>query len=159
MKIVVKYLPRAIAHLDDLEARTELSWASTIATSKICRMGGGNGSPTCHGIEHALSGYYDITHGDGLAALFPAWMRSFKKVREDRFKSLGKNVFGKEDGLKATEEFLESVGMRLRLGNMGCKLEHAQAIAELAIKSSPMLKNHPTPLDINAIVKIYRDSF
>ena len=64
-------------------------------------------------------------------------MRSFYQVREDRFKSLGKNVFGKEDGIKAMEEFLESVGMRLRLRNLGCKLEDAQAIAELAIKSSP----------------------
>ncbi len=29
MKIVVNYLPRAVAHLDDIKARTELSWAST----------------------------------------------------------------------------------------------------------------------------------
>jgi alcohol dehydrogenase YqhD (iron-dependent ADH family) len=159
MKMVVKYLPRAIAHLDDLEARTQLSWASTIATSQIGLLGGGGGSPTCHGIEHALSGYYDLTHGDGLAALFPAWMKSFNKVREDRFKSLGKNVFGKEDGLNAIEEFLERVGMKLRLGKLGCKLQHAQVIAELTIKSSPMLNDHPTPLDTNAIVKIFQDSF
>ena len=90
MKMVVKYLPRVIAHLDDLEARTELSWASTIATSQFAQLGGGGGVGTCHGIEHALSGYRDITHGDGLAALFPAWMRSFYQVRKDRFRSLGK---------------------------------------------------------------------
>jgi hypothetical protein len=159
MKMVVQYLPRVIAHLDDIEARTELSWASTIAMSKLSRLGSGGGTLTCHDLEHALSGYYDITHGDGLAALLPAWMKSFDKVREDRFKSLGKNVFGKNDGIKATEEFLDSIGMRLRLGQLGCKLEDAQAIAELTIKSSPMLKTHPTPLDINAIAKIYRDSF
>ena len=159
MKMVVKYLPRVIAHLDDLGARTELSWASAIATSQFAQMGSGDGSPTCHGIEHALSGYYDVTHGDGLAALLPAWMRSFYWVRENRFKSLGKNVFGKEDGINATEEFFESVGMRLQLRNLGCKLEDAQAIAELAIKSSPQLKNHPTPLDTSAIIKIFKDSF
>jgi hypothetical protein len=32
-------------------------------------------------------------------------------------------------------------------------------IADLAIKSSPMVKTHPTPLDANAIAKIYRDSY
>ncbi|MDD5289465.1 MAG: iron-containing alcohol dehydrogenase, partial [Dehalococcoidales bacterium] len=159
MKMVVKYMPRVMAHLDDLEARTELSWASTIAMSQLARLGSGGGSMTCHGIEHALSGYYDVTHGDGLAALLPAWMRSFYQVRESRFKSLGRNVFGKEDGLKATEEFFESVGMRLRLGALGCKLEQAQEIAELAIKSSPWLSTHPTPLDANAIAKIYREAF
>ena len=160
MKMVVKYLPRVIIHLDDLEARTELSWASTIAMSQFAFLGSdGHVSATCHSIEHALSGYYDITHGDGLAALFPAWMRSFVSVREERFSALGKNVFGEDDGLKAMEKFLESVGMRLRLRDLGCKLADAEVIADLAIKSSPMLKTHPTPLDINAIAKIYRDSF
>jgi hypothetical protein len=159
MKMVVKYLPRVIAHLDDLEARTQLSWASTIAMSQFARLGSGGGDLTCHGIEHALSGYYDVTHGDGLAAIFPAWMRSFYQVRQDRFKSFGKNIFGKEDGIKAMEDFLESVGMKLRLRSLGCKLEDAPAIAELAIKSSPYLAAHPIPLDANTIAKIYRDSF
>ena len=159
MKMVVKYLPRVIAHLDDLEARTQLSWASTIAMSQFARLGSGGGDMTCHCIEHAVSGYYDVTHGDGLAALFPAWMRSFYQVRQDRFNSLGKNVFGKKDGIKAMEEFLESIGMRLRLRNLGCKLEDAQMIAELAIKTSPYLSVHPTPLDANAVAKIYCDSF
>jgi alcohol dehydrogenase class IV len=86
-------------------------------------------------------------------------MRSFSSVREERFRSLGKNVFGEEDGLKAMEKFLESIGMRLRLRDLGCKLADAEVVADLAIKSSPMLKTHPTPLDINAIAKIYRDSF
>ena len=160
MKMVVKYLPRVISHLDDLEARTELSWASTIAMSQFAFLGSSyDVCATCHSIEHALSGYYDLTHGDGLAALFPAWMRSFSRVREERFRSLGKNVFGKEDGLKAMEEFLGSVGMKLRLRDLGCKLGDAELIADLAIKSSPMVKTHPTLLDANAIAKIYRDSF
>jgi hypothetical protein len=159
MKIVVKYLPRVILNLGDLEARSELCWASTIATSQFAQLGGGGGPATCHGIEHALSGYYNITHGDGLAALFPAWMNSFKAVREDRFKSIGRNVFGKEDGSKAVEEFLENVGMKLKLRNLGCKLEDAKTIAELAIKSSPYLSSHPIPLDVNSISQIYHDSF
>jgi hypothetical protein len=160
MKMVVKYLPRVISQPDDLEARTELSWASTIAMSQLAFLGSSyDVSATCHSIEHALSGYYDITHGDGLAALFPSWMRSFSLAREERFRSLGKNVFGKEDGLRATEEFLESIGMKLRLRDLGCKWEDAELIADLAIKSSPMVKTHPTPLDVNAIAKIYRDSF
>ena len=160
MKMVVKYLPRVIAHLDDLEARTELSWASTIAMSQFAFLGSNyDVSATCHSIEHALSGYYDITHGDGLAALFPAWMRSFSEAREERFKSLGRNVFGKEDGIKAMVEFLESVGMKLRLRDLGCKLGDDELIAKLTIKSSPMVKTHPTPLNVNTIAKIYRDSF
>jgi hypothetical protein len=159
MKIVMDYLPRVIAQPDDIEARTQLSWASTTATSQLAEWGGGGRSATCHAIENALSGYYDITHGDGLAALLPTWMRSFYQVRQDRFRLLGRNVFGKEDGLKATEDFFESVGMKIRLRDLGCKLEDAQAIAELAVKSSPYLSEHPTPLDANVIANMYRNSF
>jgi len=159
MKMVVEYLPQALARLDDIEARTQLSWASTIAMSQFARLGGGGGTLTCHGIEHALSGYYDVTHGDGLAALLPAWMRFTLPVMKDRFDSLGKNVFGKPDGILATEEWLESVGMKLRLRDLGCELGQAEEIAELAVKSSPWLSMHPTPLDAPAIAQIYRDAY
>ena len=75
MRIVVEYLPKAIAHPEDLKARTELSWASTVSMSQIARLGGGGGAVTCHSIERALSGLYDIKHGEGLASLLPVWMR------------------------------------------------------------------------------------
>ncbi len=159
MKMVVEYLPQALARLDDIEARTQLSWASTIAMSQFVRLGGGAGSLTCHGIEHALSGYYDVTHGDGLAALLPAWMKFTLPVMKDRFDSLGKNVFGKADGIVATEEWLESVGMRLRLRDLSCELERAEEIAELAVKSSPWLSAHPITLDAAAVTQIYKDSY
>jgi alcohol dehydrogenase class IV len=49
--------------------------------------------------------------------------------------------------------------MRLRLRDLGCKLEDAHMIAELAIKTSPYLSVHPTPMDAKAVAKIYCDSF
>lgn len=159
MRMVVNYLPRALARLDDIEARTQLSWASTMAMSQFVRLGGGRGYLTCHGIEHALSGYYDVTHGEGLVALLPAWMRFTLPAMKDRFDLLGKNVFGKADGILATEEWLESVGMRLRLRDLGCELERADEIAELAVESPPWLSRHPRTLDAEAIAQIYRDSY
>jgi alcohol dehydrogenase YqhD (iron-dependent ADH family) len=155
MRMVVEYLPKAIAHPDDLKARTELSWASTVSMSQISRLGGGGGSMTCHSIEHALSGLYDITHGEGLAALLPVWMKHFYKINNTRFSSLGKNVFGKKDGLKATEQFLDSIGMRLRLGALGCKLEDIPIITDIVSKSSPGL----VTLDAKTVAEIYRGSF
>jgi hypothetical protein len=155
MKMVVEYLPRAIAHPDDIRALTELSWASTVAMSKFARLGGGGGNMTCHAVEHALSGYYDITHGEGLAALLPAWMRHFYRADNPRFNALGKNVFGEKDGLEDTEQFLESIGMRLRLGDLGCKLEDTQLITDLVVKSYP----GKLALDTDTIAQIYRDSF
>ena len=48
-----------------------------------------------HGMEHALSAYYDITHGEGLAILTPRWMKHILSDRTvDRFVKYGVNVFG-----------------------------------------------------------------
>ncbi len=160
MRMVVKYLPKALARLDDIEARNQLSIASTTAMSAFVTWGDGGGVMSCHGIEHALSGYYDVIHGEGLAALLPAWMKFYLPVMRERCDSLGKNVFGKKDGIQATEEWLQSVGMRLRLRDLGCELEHADEIAALAIKSSPGLDSRgPRKLDAAAIAQVYRDAF
>jgi len=159
MRVVVKYLPQVLAQLDDIEARTQLSWASTIAMSQLARLGGTVGAMTCHGIEHAVSGYYDITHGDGLAALLPAWMKHILPLRRERLDLLGKNVFGKADGIPATEEWLDEVGMKLRLRDLGCELERADEIADITLKTFPRLNLHPRTLDAEAIAQIYRDSY
>lgn len=158
IRVVVKYLPRVLAQLDDIEARTQLSWASTIAMSQLAQLGGTVGAMTCHGIEHAVSGYYDVAHGDGLAALLPAWMRHILPVRKERLDMLGKNVFSKTDGIRATEEWLEEVGMNLRLRDLGCEPERADEIADNTLRTFPQIQAHPRPLDKEAIAQIYRDS-
>jgi alcohol dehydrogenase YqhD (iron-dependent ADH family) len=161
MRVVVQNLPKVIAKPDDIDARGQLTWASTMAMSTLSRLGGGGGNLTCHSIEHALSGYYDVTHGAGLAALLPAWMKYHVPYRKERFKLLGKNVFGKKDGIAATEEWLQSLGMRLSLKDIGCKLEQAEEITDLTIRSSPpvMLAGAAVPIDAKVINKIYCESF
>ena len=159
MKVVVTYLPSVLARLDDIEARAQLSWVSTIAMSQIIRLGGTVGSMTCHGIEHAISGYYDVTHGEGLASLLPAWMKHISPVRKQRLNLLARNVFEKTDGIQATEEWLEKVGMRLKLRDLGCELERAQDIANITVQTFRNLRLHPRTLDAKEIAEIYRDSF
>lgn len=159
MRLVVASLPQVLNRPDDIEARTQLSWTSTIACSQFATLGGGNGSMTLHGIEHPLSGYYDIAHGDGLAALLPAWMRYTLPVRQERFYSLGSNVFGETNGLLATEKWLEEVGMKLRLRNLGIEPEHIEEMANCAVKTAPWLKEHPRLLDAAPTARIYHDSY
>jgi len=162
MKMAVTCLPRALAKPDDIEARTQLSWAAAVYSSQIARIGGGAGYFTCHGIEHAVSGVYDVAHGDGLAALFPAWMEYTFPVTRERFRLLGRNVFGEEDGLGATIRWLEKVGMRLRLRDLGVEIERARELAALAIRTPPPsgpFEKHPNPLDAERIAQIIRSAY
>jgi alcohol dehydrogenase YqhD (iron-dependent ADH family) len=159
IRLVVASLPQVLTRLDDIEARIQLSWTSTIACSQFATLGGGNGSMTLHGIEHPLSGYYDIAHGDGLAALLPAWMRYTLPVKQERFYSLGRNVFGETDGLLATEKWLEKVGMKLRLRNLGIEPGRIEEMANCAVRTAPWLKEHPRLLDAAPTARIYQDSY
>jgi alcohol dehydrogenase len=159
MRMVVRALPRALARPEDIRARIDLSWASTIACSQFTTLGGGAGSMTLHGIEHPISAYYDVAHGDGLAALLPAWMRYTLPVTEPRFQALGRHVFRQKDGIPATEAWLERVGMWLGLGGLGVSRERLGEIAENAVRTADWLKDHPRPLDAAAIESIYEESF
>jgi len=159
MRLVVRALPQALTKLDDIEARARLSWASTMACSQFMELGGGAGYMTLHGIEHPLSAYYDIAHGDGLAALLPAWMTYTFPVRRERFNSLGRNVFGEVDGVAAVEKWLDKVGMRISLRNLGVEFQRIDEIADCAVRTAPWLGKHPNVLDAPAVAQIYRDSY
>jgi hypothetical protein len=158
MKTVVLALPAVLNKLDDIKEREKLSWASTIACSQFAGLGGGTGVMTLHGIEHPLSGEYDVAHGDGLATLLIEWMKHTYPDRKERFEQLGKNVFGEPDGISATEKWLKSVGMGHRLGHLGAKEADFGKLAENAIRTAPWVKYHPKPLDKESITSIYKNS-
>lgn len=159
IRMVVESLPQVLARPRHIEARTRLSWASTIACSQFTTLGGGAGVMTLHGIEHPLSGYYDIAHGDGLAALLPAWMRYTFPARSERFYRLGKKIFNEGDGILATEQWLEKVGMKLRLSAFGIESERLEQLAACAVATAPWLKYHPRLLNAATIKQLYRDSY
>ncbi|MGA9048059.1 MAG: iron-containing alcohol dehydrogenase [Dehalococcoidia bacterium] len=159
MRTVVETLPAVLAKLDDIEGRTRLSWASTIACSQFASLGGGTGLMTLHAIEHALSGHYDIAHADGLAALLIEWMKYTSPVREDRFKRLGKNVFGASDGIEATRKWLKRVGMDFKLSSLHVKDPDFEKLAATALKTGSWAKFHPRTMDATAIASIYKKSF
>jgi alcohol dehydrogenase YqhD (iron-dependent ADH family) len=159
MKMVVDYLPRVLKKLDDLEARSQLSWASTVACSAFADLGGGDGSMTMHGIEHPLSGMYDMAHGDGLAALLPAWLSSLSDIRQSRLKKLASNVFGAKEGIVAVEMWLKAVGMDLRLRDLGVEQTRLGDLAANALETAPWLRAHPKKLSTDAIEEIYKKSW
>ena len=159
MRAVVVCLPKVLQKPDDIDARTQLSWASAIACSQLLYLGGGYGQRTCHSISNYLSGYYDIAHGDSLATLLLAWMRYTLPVRQEKFRSLGKNVFGEEDGIVATEKWLEKVGMRKRLRDFGIDPARFEEFAASCIRTDARTKAHPRPLDAAAIKKIYEEAY
>lgn len=131
LKTVIKYGPIALEKPDDYEARSNLMWAASLAINGETFLGNHTASWSCHPLEHILSGYYDITHGAGLAVLTPAWMKFCLKEEYavDDFAEYGVNVWGIDASLdkmeianiaiEKTKEFLTSLGMPTCLKDTG----------------------------------------
>lgn len=115
---------------EDYRARAEMMLCCTYGCNGILALGNSQSGWPCHGIEHALSAYYDITHGEGLAIITPRWMKHILNERTvDRFVKYGVNVFGidsrldkfaiAERAIEETYKFFESIGIPMHLREVG----------------------------------------
>ena len=75
LRTVIKNAPIAIKEPDNYKARAELMQASSFGCCGLVNAGMTPTPWVCHGIEHEISAYSDITHGAGLAVITPHWMR------------------------------------------------------------------------------------
>ncbi len=167
LKSVIKNLPVALAEPDNYEARANLMANSSIACSGIPRYGKQASGWVCHGMEHQLSAYYDITHGVGLALLTPRWMRFILKKDpscEWRFVRFARNVWGLEGedehvlalaGIDALEDFFKKNGIPMTLTELDIGTEHFEDMAEKANFGGRM-NNAFVPLTKEDIIEIYR---
>ena len=91
MSAVLAAAPKALADPTAYEPRADLMWASTIAHVGLLGMGRQE-DWSAHALEHELSGQYDVAHGAGLAALYPAWMQYALPHDPQRFAQLAARV-------------------------------------------------------------------
>ncbi len=130
LRTLIHYAPIAIAKPDDYEARAEIMYACMYGCNGILELGNSPSGWPMHAIEHALSAYYDITHGEGLAIITPRWMRHILSPRTmERFVSLGTSIYGidpklpekeiAEQTIDRTYKFFESIGLPMHLHEVG----------------------------------------
>ena len=152
----------------DYTARAEMMLACTYGCNGILSLGNSESGWPCHGIEHALSAYYDITHGWGLAIITPRWMRKILNDRTlPRFVKYGVNVFGidptlpareiAERAITATYDFFASIGIPMHLRELGI---NERRIGEMAhhIAVNEGLDRAYAPLTESDIADIIRES-
>ena len=156
----------ALEKPDDYAARSELMYVCSWGCNGILANGAGYSGWPMHSIEHALSAYFDITHGAGLAIITPRWMKEILSEKTvERFVTLGVSLFGLNKSLKdfdmaekVIEEFFsffESIGIPMHLAALGVKEEKIEEMAD------HILENDSTegpwmyvPLDKAALIRI-----
>lgn len=113
LKTCIEYGPKALEKPDDYEARANLLWASEHAINGLVS-GGAEVAWSVHPIEHELSAFYDITHGEGLAILTPHWMEfALNEETAHLFAEYGRNVWDidkAQDEMSAAKEAIRRTG-------------------------------------------------
>ncbi len=160
-------LDRVEADPKDLCARENLSWASVAA---LVAGGGPNfgrtGAFTVHHLEHPLSGHTDVSHGHGLAALWPPYMRVILAKKEAKIAAFGAAVLDIPSGpsqalktLEGIEAWLTRHELRFKLKDFGVDEAMIPKMAADAIRLSGGGKdflNAPVPLTAEKAEAIYR---
>jgi alcohol dehydrogenase YqhD (iron-dependent ADH family) len=112
-------------------ARANLMWAGTIAHNGTCGVGAVEDWAS-HFMEHEVSAVYDVTHGAGLAVIFPAWLtymasHNVGKVAQyahrvwDVPESDDKKAMALE-GVARLKSFFHAIGMPVTFKELG--IEH-----------------------------------
>ncbi len=152
---------------NDYEARATLMWAGSLSHNDLT----GSGRETflnCHQLEHELSGMYDfVTHGAGLAVIFPAWAKYVYKENIPRFCQYASRVWNIEidfdnpektalAGIEATESFFKSLNMPTRLSELGIGSEKFEEMADKCTFHRQRVIPTYIPLGNEEIVDIFK---
>lgn len=165
MRTCVKYGPVANDEPENYEARANLMWASSLALNGLTVTGKLLGDWATHELEHQLSAVNDLTHGAGLAILFPNWMKYVLSEKTAfKFAQMARNVWSIDEsddmiaaklGIDAVREFFNSLEMPSTLSEVGFKNEHIGVMSEKVCKFGLVgMFKRLGPQDVHAIYQM-----
>ena len=112
-------------------ARANIMWAGTIAHNGICGTGREEDWAS-HFMEHEISALYDVTHGAGLAVIFPAWLTYMADHNVGKVAQFAERVWDVPastdlktvalEGIARFKAFLHEIGMPTTFKELG--IEH-----------------------------------
>ncbi len=138
MKNIMTNLEIALADPYNYEARANLMWDGSMALNGITKLSKRQDWET-HQIEHAMSAFFDIPHGAGLAVVHPNYMRYTYKHGIEKYVRYAKNIWGVDptgksddeiamEGIRATHEYFKRIGAPVTLAEVGISTDDADKI-------------------------------
>lgn len=157
IQIVGKYLPRLAHNLEDAEAREKMSFASMIMGINL-----GNAS-TClpHRLQYPVGAHTDTSHGQGLAALFSAWVHYECKYSGDKLKKVMRlltdvDCQNEVDVVEVMNRFIADLGLPLSLREIGIT---ESMIEQMADEVTGNIQIDPVAQEKEIIKEIYYKAF
>ncbi len=165
IRLVTKYLPTAVKDGSNIEARSAMSWADTLAGLSIANAG----VTLPHGIGMAIGGSCPhIMHGEALAVVYPEFMRFTYHSAIQKFATLAR-IFD-SDFTNATDEaaakescsiiddFLKKIGMYLSFEDLKVPENELEEIADHSMEL-PDYTNNPRLATRDEVLTMLKKTF
>lgn len=163
IKLIVKYLPAAVANGTNMQAREQMAYAQFLAGMAFNNASLGY----VHAMAHQLGGFYNLPHGVCNAILLPH-VEQFNLIAcPERFRdiavAMGENVEGlstfdaAQKAIDAIKKLSASIGIPAGLTELGVKEEDLKTMAENAQKDACQLTN-PRLATLEEVIQIYKNA-
>jgi alcohol dehydrogenase len=160
--LVGRFLRRAVADGNDLDAREGMALAATLAGLAFSN----SGVALVHAMEYPVGAAVHVSHGAGNGLLLPFVMRFNLPARQSAFAEiarwLGAEVTGLDEtaaaerAILAVEKLKADIGIPSRLRDLGVKEEQLRPFADKAFGLKRLMRvnpRYPTAQDIESIYK------
>jgi alcohol dehydrogenase class IV len=153
---VLADLPAVLEDGSNIDARSSLAWADTLAGLCIANVG----VTLPHGIGMAIGGMYPhVAHGEALALTYPAFTRFTWEAAVPQFATLGRLLIRDAAGVpdedvarqscEALDGFLKKIGLWIGLEDKGVPEEELPALAKQSMVL-PDYENNPRVVESEA---------
>lgn len=163
LKAIMTEAPKVMTNPEDYDARANIMWSGTLAHNGLCGTGRLDDWAT-HGLEHELSALYGVTHGAGLAVMFPAWMTYASSLNPKKIAQFARRVFDVEEpdnmkaatlGIEKLKDFFRSIGMPTTMAELGVDNPDIERLAKKVTETKGNVFGNYIPVDYETAKKIY----
>lgn len=164
LKAIITEAPKVMANPEDYDSRANIMWSGTLAHNGVCS-GGREEDWATHGLEHELSAVYGVTHGAGLAVMFPAWMTYARNINPAKLAQYARRVFDIEEeddyraadlGIEALKKFLTSIGMPVSMKELGIENPDCEKLASKVTENKGEIFGNYVKINKDVAEEIYR---
>ncbi|MFB0567144.1 MAG: hydroxyacid-oxoacid transhydrogenase [Candidatus Bathyarchaeia archaeon] len=162
IELIGKYLRRAVYNGHDIEARSGMALAATLAGIAFTNAG----LTAVHAMAYPVGGKFHTSHGETNAVLLPAVMEFLLPVAPEKFariaELMGENVEGlslyevAKKSVNAVVELMRDINSPNGLSAFGVKDGDLPRMAEDTLKIKRLLAGNPRPLTREDLEKLFR---
>lgn len=164
IRLLVRNLPLAVDDARNLEARSAVAWAGTLAGLCVANVGTTLG----HALARALCGHFpQVRQGQALAAVYPAFVRHTYDASVERFAAVGRllnaALHEKRERVAALrcctelDRFLKRIGLWIGLDDLGVSAKQMKAVVGHCM-ALPDGKANPRVASKARVRELYRQS-